>query len=324
MNVFLATFQAVAALLGIGVLGFWVIGRRNIPANALGLLTSIAIDITLPCLVLGNLITKFTPRDYPNWWYYPLWFLGFEVLALSLSLVFSFLVNKKVRSEFSISLFLQNGIFFPLIIIGGLFPTQSAVYLVPLFLFTFIQPTVAFAGYPYFFRNQSQTSKLSWQRVLNPVLIATIVGIGFGLVGISGHMPSFLVMILTMIGAMSIPLFMLILGGNVYNDFKQNQGQTQIKRFYVKEILLFLLCKNILFPAVFLAMLVWLKPDYPLAFIIMLQAAVPPITAIPLFAERSGGNRVITNQFIVASFLASILTIPVVIFAFSHFFPFPA
>jgi len=54
MNVFLVTFQAVAALLGIGVVGFWIIGRRHIPANALALLTSIAIDISIPCLVLGT------------------------------------------------------------------------------------------------------------------------------------------------------------------------------------------------------------------------------------------------------------------------------
>jgi predicted permease len=120
---------------------------------------------------------------------------------------------------------------------------------------------------------------------------------------------------------MAIPLFMLILGGNVYNDFRGSQGAG--KRFYWSEVLRFILIKNILFPAIFLLILIWLKPDYPLAFIIILQAAVPPITAIPLFAERSGGNRMIVNQFIVASFLASIITIPAVIFVFSRYFPFP-
>jgi malate permease and related proteins len=324
MNAFLATFQAVAALLGIGIVGFWVIGRRNLPATALNLLTSIAIDITLPCLVLGNLITQFTPQDYPSWWHYPLWLLGFEILALGLSLLGSLLVNRQYRSEFSISLFLQNAIFFPLIIIGGLFPSQTTTYLVPLFLFTFIQPTIAFAGYPYFFRGKGQNTTFSWQRVLNPVLIITIIGIGFGLAGISRYVPSFLVMILTLIGAMSVPLFMLILGGNVYNDFKQGAVENGGKRFYVKEILLFLLCKNILFPAVFLPLLIWLKPEYPLAFILILQASVPPITAIPVFAQRSGGNRAIASQLIVASFLASIFTIPLVIFIFSRYFPFPA
>jgi predicted permease len=142
------------------------------------------------------------------------------------------------------------------------------------------------------------------------------------LIGISQHVPKFALMILTLIGGMAIPLFMLILGGNVYNDLKQTQASG--KRFYWSEISRFVLVKNLLFPAVFLGLLVWFKPDYPLALIIILQAAVPPITAIPIFTERSGGNRAITSQFIVASFIASMVTIPIVILAFSHFFPFPA
>jgi predicted permease len=322
MNVFLVTFQAVAALLGIGILGFWIIGRRNLPSSALGLLTSIAIDFTLPCLALGNLLIEFEPRIYPHWWRMPLWFIGFQGLALLLSWLSSFIVNSKIRSEFSLSLFLQNAIFFPLIIIVGLFPTQAAGYLITLFLFTLVQPTMTFTVYPYFFHNQTPNPRLNWQRILNPVMIATIVGITLGLLEVNMYVPKFLLMILTMIGAMAIPLFMLILGGNVYNDFKQNQAAG--RRFYWAEIAKFVAVKNILFPAVFLGLLVWLKPDYPLALIIILQAAVPPITAIPVFTERSGGNRAITSQFIVASFLASILTIPAVILVFSRFFPFPA
>jgi predicted permease len=321
MKVFLITFQAVAALLGIGILGFWIIGRRKIPSSALGFLTSIAIDITLPCLALGNLLTKFNPRDYPDWWRMPLWFIGFQSMALLMSWLSAFMVNKKIRGEFSLSLFLQNAIFFPLIIIAGLFPGQAAEYLVLLFLFTLLQPTLAFTVYPYFFRNQTQNTRFNWQRIINPVLIATIIGIVLGLTRVSQYVPEFLIMILTMIGAMAIPLFMLILGGNVYNDYKQNQGTGG--GFYWTEIIKFVLVKNILFPAVLLGILIWLRPSYPLAFIIILQAAVPPITAIPIFTERSGGNRMITNQFVVASFLASIVTIPAVILVFSRFFPFP-
>jgi predicted permease len=113
-------------------------------------------------------------------------------------------------------------------------------------------------------------------------------------------------MILTMIGAMAIPLFMLILGGNIYNDYRQNKTQGQ--GIYWSEIIKFVLIKNFLFPAIFLALLIWLKPDFPLALIIILQAAVPPITAVPLFSERSGGNRAIANQFSIFSFLVSIIT----------------
>lgn len=321
MNAFLATFQAVAALLGIGVVGFWIIGRRAIPGAALALLTSIAIDITLPCLALGNLLINFSPQNYPQWWRMPLWFVGFQGLALLLSWGSAFIVNSKIRGEFSLSLFLQNGIFFPLIIIAGLFPEQQAGYIVTLFIFTMFHPSVAFTSYPYFFHSQAPSQGFNWSRIFNPVLIATLIGVAFGLLRISRYVPEFATMILAFIGAMAIPLFMLILGGNVYNDFKQ--GRAAGRGFYWAEIGKFVLVKNILFPAAFLGLLVWLKPDYPLAFIIILQAAVPPITAIPIFTERSGGNRAITSQFIVASFVASIVTIPSAFWAFTKFFPFP-
>jgi malate permease and related proteins len=121
---------------------------------------------------------------------------------------------------------------------------------------------------------------------------------------------------------MAIPLFMLILGGNIYNDFRQNKSSGG--RIYWSQVARFVLVKNIIFPAIFLALLIWLKPDFPIAFIIILEAAVPPITSVPIFTERMKGNRMLVNQFIVASFLFSILTIPLSIWAFSRFFAFPS
>jgi malate permease and related proteins len=320
MNVLLITFQAVAALLGIGVLGFWIIGRRRVPSNALGLLNSIAIDIALPCLVLANIMAQFAPREYTGWWQMPLWWLGFSVISLALTLVTSFLVKKEFRGEFGMSLFYQNGIFFPLLIITGLF-SQPAHYLVQLFLFIFLQPSVVFSTYPLFFSKRPATEKLNWKRILNPVLVVTLIGLVLGLAGVKEHVPNFVVMIIVMVGGMATPLFMLILGGNVYNDFKGGTGGG--RKIYTWEVIKFTLVKNLLFPLVFLGIIIWIHPEYSIAFILMIQAAIPPITAIPIFAERSGGNRAIASQFIVASFIFSIISIPAIIFLFSRFFPFP-
>jgi malate permease and related proteins len=322
MNIFLITFQAVAALLGIGVLGFWIIGRRRMPENALGLLTSIAIDITLPCLALANILVEFSPQKFPGWWHMPLWWLAFTVVALALSLVTSFLARRGTRGEFAMSLFFQNGIFFPLLIISGLFLKNAGDYLVLLFLFMFLQPSVIFSTYSLFFRGKSQSPALNWKRIANPVLVVTLAGLALGLAGASRYIPSFIIMILTLVGAMAIPLFMLILGGNVYNDFTQAEGGK--RKIYTAEVIKFVLVKNLLFPLVFLGLLIIVHPDYIVAFLIILEAAVPPITAIPIFTQRSGGNRALTNQYIVASFIFSAVSIPAVIYLFSHFFPFPS
>jgi predicted permease len=320
VNILWITFQAVAALLGIGIIGFWIIGRRRMPAAALGLLTSLAIDIALPCLVLSNVISEFTPQKYPGWWHMPLWWLGFTAVAIALSIGTSFLVRREFRGEFAMSMLFQNGIFFPLIIINGLF-TNTSNYLILLFLFIFIQPTLVFSTYPQFFRKTSKELSLNWRRIINPVLVVTGIGIVIGLAGVNKQVPTFVLSILSMVGAMAFPLFMLILGGNVYNDFMYT-GQ-QAPKIYVREVVIFTVVKMLIFPLVFIGLLVWLRPDYPVALIILLQAAIPPITAIPILTERSGGNRGITSQFIVATFIFSILSIPAVLYLFSVYFPFP-
>jgi len=327
MSIFWITLQAVATLLGIGVIGFWIIGQRQMPANALSLLSSIAIDIAIPCLILSNLISQFSPQTMPGWWHLPLWWVGFTVITLALSLVCSRLAKKETRREFAMSLFYQNGIFFPLVILSGLFFTDSAPYLVQMFLFIFLQASLVFATYPFFFRRKKaapssgQPRMLVWKRVINPVLVMTIAGLLITLTGIKTYVPEFIVTILQMIGAMAIPLFMLILGGNIYNDFVPQAPNG--RNLYLGESLKFALVKNLLFPLVILGLLVWIHPDFKVALIIILEAAVPPITAVPLFAERSGGNRAITNMFVLTSFILSILSLPVIMYLFSRFFAFP-
>ena len=250
----------------------------------------------------------------------PLWWLGFTIVALSLSLLTSFLVRKEIRSEFTSGLFYQNGLFFPILIIGGLFG-QDNLYLVPLFLFVMFYPSMVFSTYTLFFSKGIQKEKLNWRRIVNPVLVATIVGLVIGLVSVRDYIPDFLITIVTMVGAIATPLFMLILGGNIFNDFMYKADNN--KKWYIWEVVKFVVIKNIVFPLIFLALLLWLRPDSTIALIVILQSAVPPITAIPILVERCGGNRKIASQFVVASFIFSIVSIPSFIYLFNRFFPIP-
>jgi len=130
-----------------------------------------------------------------------------------------------------------------------------------------------------------------------------------------------LITIVTMVGAITIPLIMLILGGNIYNDFMYKSDNN--RRWYIPEVVKFVVIKNVVFPLVFLGLLLLLRPDLPVALIVIIQAAVPPITAIPILVERCGGNRQIASQFVVGSFIFSIASIPAVIYLFNRFFPIP-
>jgi hypothetical protein len=250
----------------------------------------------------------------------PLWWLGFAIVSLALSLLASFLVKKEIRSEFTIGLFYQNGLFFPVLIIVGLFG-EGNPYLVPLFLFTIFHPSVIFSTFTLFFGKRIQREKLNWRRIVNPVLVATVVGLVIGLVSANEYIPEFLITIAIMVGAIATPLFMLILGGNIYNDLVYRGDNN--RRWYVRDVVKFIAIKNIVFPLIFFALLLWLRPNSTIALIVMLQAAVPPITAIPILVERCGGNRAIASQFVVASFILSIFSVPAFLYLFSRFFPIP-
>jgi malate permease and related proteins len=302
------------------VLGFWVIGRRQVPGTTLTFLSSLAIDIALPFLVLANLVTGFTVKDFPGWWQMPLWWFGFTVVTLGLSLAASFVVRKEIRSEFTIGLFFQNGLFFPLIIINGLFGLGNPL-LVSLFVFMAFQPSLVFSTYSLFFPKKNQTQTFSLRRIINPVLVTTLIGSIISLAAINRYVPSFILSILTIVGAMATPLFMLILGGNIYNDFKFKEDGK--RKFYTWDLIKFVIVKNLIFPVVVLGLLVMLKPGNVTAFIILLRAALPPVTSIPIFAERCGGNRAIASQFIVGIFIFSVISTPAMIYLFNVFFTMP-
>jgi len=315
MDIFLIVLESVLILLGIGIVGFWVTRRNAIPENVLGFLSKLAIDVALPCLVFASILVNFNPEKYPDWWQLPLWWFVFAAISLVLSLVTGYLSNKDTRGEFIINNFFQNGLFFPLIIISGIFGLDSP-YIPQLYIFIIIHPIMFFSTYYLFFKRSS--GKINWHNIVNPILIATVLAIAVRLAGVNTYLPHFIVEILKTLGAMASPLIMIILGGSLYLDFKQTGN-----KFYWKELGKFLVIKNIVFPLIFIGILFLWQPSYSLALLFFLQAAAPPVTATPILTERAGANKAISGQFVFSSFVFSIITIPVMFILFNRLFPIP-
>jgi predicted permease len=314
MNIFLVVLESVLVLLAIGIIGFWIARRNVVPENALGFLATLAIDIALPSTVFANIMDNFNPVDFPDWWQMPLWWLVFTALALVLVLVTRYISARETRAEFGLSLFYQNGIFFPLIILSGLYGTDTPL-VAQLFIFIMLHPSMLFSTYQLFFKQAP--GQLRWQRIINPVLVATIIAVVAQLAGLKAYLPDFVLSIFEILGAMALPLVMIILGGSLYLDFQQKG------RFYIAEVTKFVIVKNIVFPLATIGVLLLLRPDDNIALLFLLEAAVPPITGAPILTERSGGNRSIATQFVFASFAASVLTIPATFYLFTYLFPMP-
>ena len=318
-NVFLIVLESVLILLGIGAIGFWITRRGIVPENILGFLSRLAIDIALPSLIFASILINFSPDEFPDWWQLPLWWLLFTAFTLILSLLTMFISQKDTRGEFAMNLFYQNGLFFPIIIISGVFGTD-AVYLPQLFIFIILHPVMVFSTYQLFFRKY-QTKALQWNRILNPILFATLLALIVQILNGRDYLPDFIESIFEIMGVMALPLVMIILGGSLYLDLHQGG------KFYVKEISKFLVVKNLVFPLACLGLLLLLREfidlPYDVALLYILQSAVPPITGTPIMTERGGGNKSISNQFVFSSFAFSVVSIPSMFWFFSQHFPLP-
>ena len=242
MDLFSLTFQSVIVLMGIGIIGFWIIRKRIVPENALGLLSPLALEVALPSLIFVNIITYFTPDEFPNWWQLPGYWLVFTAITALLAFMFSRTAKQQTRREFAFTLFFQNAIFFPVALLTGLFPENQS-YLSYLFIFVIFYAAFLFNVSPYFFKGIK--SGLNIKKIFHPVLIATLIALALRLSGTSVLIPDYIIQIFRVVGAMAVPLIMIVLGGNIYVDYHRKG------KFSYVEVSKFVIYKNILFPLIF-------------------------------------------------------------------------
>lgn len=310
VETFYSTFEAVAILFAIGLIGFSLISKKILPLALLSALSPLLLEVSLPALSFVKVFQNFKMEQVDKIVLYPASWLVFTFFAFLLAHLFKRIARRQIRGEFGMSLFFQNAAFIPLILIDRLYGKDSS-HLVNLFLFTVLYSPFFFNFYHIFFESKGEGIK--WKKVFHPVVVATIAAVLLVLTGLTQLTPTFIIGALSMVGGMAIPLLMIIVGGNIYVDFQNS------KKFEFFEVAKFVLVKNFIFPSIAIAALYLLKLDYELSLIIFLQSAVPPLMAIPIFAIRMGKNVAIVNQYILGSLALSIVSIPTMFGLFSRF-----
>lgn len=310
METFYSTLEAVTTLFAIGIIGFSLISKKVLPEAALAALSPLLLEVSLPALSFVKILTKFNLSQIDKVVLYPLSWMAFTLAIYALSHVFKYFSNSEFRGEFAMTLFFQNAVFVPLILISRIYGKDSD-HLVNLFLFTLLYAPFFFNFHHIFFDHKG--APINWRKVFHPIVVGTIVAIILVITNTSNYIPNFIISALSMVGAMAIPVLMIMVGGNIYLDFKNS------KKFNYFEVIKFVLVKNFIFPSISILALYFLKLNYELSLIIFLQAAVPPLMAVPIFAMRMNKNVAITNQYILGSLAFSIISIPLMFWIFNLF-----
>jgi predicted permease len=308
MEIFFKSIEAVLILIGLGFFGFYLLFKKYINQDVLKFLSPIAIEFAVPAMIFVDVIKNFDPYKMSDWWIYPLIWLFTFIYGVFLAYIFSFLLKKEYKKEFFLSLIYPNAIFIPVVLISSL-SKDSGELLIKLYLFTLFFPILLFNFYTVFYSKGK--IKIDLKKIFNPIFISTILGIFIKYYKFEIFIPDFFLDILRRIGAMSIPIILLIIGGNIYLEFKKKS------KIIWKEVLYFVIVKNILFPLAYFLVLLGFNVSTELKFLIVLQAAVPPVTVIPILIEREGGNSEVANQFLFFSFVFSIISLPSVLYFFN-------
>lgn len=305
MEVILYSMQAIAVPLLVGLLGFAVLHRRMIDGAHLKVLAVLALDIALPCHVLVTLLDRFDPHSMPDWWNRPLWWAGSVLFFGITALVGSRFFARKIRREATVSLFYPNAVFLPMVILMELFSPDTQ-YLTDLFLFTLFFAMFYFNTIGLIYGCRQGRIKL-----FNPVMIATLCGLLLKLLRIDFIAPEFVRSGLRLVGAMAAPALLILLGGNIYMDLFVPSAVKW------RDTAIFVCWKNVAIPLLMLSLIFVLRPDPPIALLLLLHAVVPPLTSLPTMTERCGGQREVVGRFMVGSFAASLVTVPAFLYVFS-------
>ncbi|MFH1359701.1 MAG: AEC family transporter [Candidatus Omnitrophota bacterium] len=294
---------AILQILLMGACGYMLFKKRLIDEAGLDLLTRLLMNFFLPIFMFYQLTQRFRFSVYPDWWLYPVLSFIITAVALVLSrLVLALSQKVKCPKEFISLCVFQNSGYIPLILVATLFEGQQAEDLfVYIFLFLIGFNLTMWSLGTWFVASQ-KTSRFQIREFFNPPLIALLIAFGLIALGWQRFVPPLILKPMKLFSQCVFPLAMIMVGGNL--------GRIQVNDIRPKEIIPLVLTKLILLPLCGLGIILLFRLQGPMAFILILETAVPSAISLSIISRHYQVEECLINQGLLFTHLASIVTIP--------------
>ena len=305
-----SNFLAIGQIFVLGSFGFYVLRRGILGECCLRTLSNLVLDVTLPCFIFTNILANFHLVRGEAWYMFPLYCLGLFAISGTLgALALGLNRGIKTRGEFLSLVTFQNSGFLPIIIVNAVAPPEIAARMfIYIFLFILVFTPVLFSLAQSMFGQKGVA--VNWKDLFNPASVTTVVALAMALPGLQNVVPDILFEPLKLVGAATIPLSMIVVGGIVMINFS---GNTSFPFGYVLQVGV---VKLLLVPlAVFgLVLLLPLPPEAK--FLVLLQAMMPSGIMLPLLARKYQGDYTLVGQSLFGVTLMSLFTVPLLLSLF--------
>ncbi|MDD4295008.1 MAG: AEC family transporter [Candidatus Omnitrophica bacterium] len=271
--------------------------------KTLNFLSDFVVSITMPALVFSTLVTNVDIVLANS----PLLFILLSILffagGLLTAMLITFRMEHVCKREFFGLVTFQNAGYLPMVLVSLLFPAGlSDKFLVYIFLYI-LGYNILMWSLGSFFLFKKRKDKFKLKTLVNPPVIAVLLGLVTIYSGLYKYLPAVIVEPVQMIGKTTFVLSMIVLGGwlsrvtlkDIMSDFPLSFGAA--------------LVKLIIIPLAFLVCLILFKIDQILGLFVIIQAAMPSAVSLPIVANIHGANSRFMAHAVLLSHIFSILTV---------------
>jgi len=297
-NIFYS-ITVIFVMIGIGFLA----GKlRIIKQEMITGLTKILFNVSIPCLIIANMVTTYNREMLVSTMALPVFALiTMLLIGLPLSHLVAkiFKIKESRKKQFVFLNFIPNYFYISLPLALLLFGDKGVLYV---FLYGFAADILIWTFGVRLYDDRE--GRFYLKQLLNPGIIALVVG--FILAMLQVKLPGLVISPLKSIGSITTPVAMLITGA-VISTIKIHNAK---KLLLSKDMLMVVMLKLLLIPAiiVFLTGLITLDPI--VRSVIVLQAAMPSAFMAIIFATKYKKDVDYAAAGSLLTTIISLLTIP--------------
>ncbi|PIQ91241.1 MAG: hypothetical protein COV71_00400 [Candidatus Omnitrophica bacterium CG11_big_fil_rev_8_21_14_0_20_41_12] len=300
---FKITGLAMAQIFILGALGYVLVKKNILSHPGLDALSRLVIQIVFPALIFTQLLQNFSFSLFPNWWIFPL--TSFLITTAGLTVGFCLLKLIKLKDnklQFLSLVGFQNSGYLPLAMVAAIFSGQQMNNIfIYIFLFLLGFDLVAWSLGIYML-TFDQESRFKLGHIFSPPVIANLATLALIALGLNKFIPATIFKPIQMVGNCTLPLALIVVGGNV--------ALVQLKNINYKAMSFFLLGKLIILPALGLWIVLKLGLPQLFGFLIVMQLAMPSATSLSVIIRRYNRQDALISQGVFFSHILGLVTIP--------------